>query len=184
MKPVRAHLGRLKRLAAVGVFGTVLAVAGSIATPSPAEAAVVTGQLKNAQTKRCLDANHAGNVYIRPCEVGNQHQTWEIVPTGKTSADGYGRFLISNKATGQCITMTSNNYPHGLLSTGKCTNVFWDNEPTTIDAVGSSFNSVSLRAQTAFTGGQPFCLGGNYEQAYAQVCNGSTSQKWARVTRG
>ncbi|MFJ3926235.1 hypothetical protein [Streptomyces sp. NPDC090022] len=62
--------------------------------------------------------------------------------------------------------------------------MFFDSQFTTIDRVGGTFNNMSLRGLHDGTRNQAFCLGGNQEQAYAQLCNGSASQKWARVTRG
>ncbi|MFI1398159.1 RICIN domain-containing protein [Streptomyces sp. NPDC020681] len=185
MKRARAQVGRLKRIAMVGAFGAVLAVGGGVAASSPAVAAEVTGQLKNQQTKRCLDANHQGNVYMRPCEVNNLHQTWTIFSADLTADDGYGRFRIKNRATNQCLIMWSDSYPHGHLATdARCGDAIWNNETALLDAVGTSFNNMAIRAKHPRTGNQPFCLGGTYERAYAQVCNGSTSQKWARTTRG
>ncbi|MFK0046015.1 RICIN domain-containing protein [Streptomyces sp. NPDC090741] len=174
------------RWAVAGVFGTVLALAGSVATPAPAEAATLSGHLKNAKTGRCLDSNFAGEVYTLPCQHGNDHQIWEIsddLPSEyRTAEDGHGRFRFRNRATGRCLwVVAAAGGSNGALGTASCVDMI-PQYTTFIDGVGNGFSNVYLRGQHALTGGRPFCVGGSYSQAYAQSCNYSNPyQRWSRV---
>ncbi|MEU2391489.1 hypothetical protein [Streptomyces sp. NPDC007369] len=100
-----------------------------------------------------------------------------------TSRDGFGQYKSRNQATGQCLTIRSVTYPHGLLSTKRCQGSgMWHDEPTTIDGIDTSWNSVHLRGLGPPTNDRQFCIGNTDDRAYAQVCDSTkNSQKWRRI---
>lgn len=55
---------------------------------------------------RCLDSNHPGEAYGRPCN-GGWHQRWDFNHLGKQRDSFYQRewdvYEITNKATGRCL---------------------------------------------------------------------------------
>lgn len=153
MKRVRAQLARIGRIAAVGAFGATVALVGSVASPTPAEAATLSGHLKNNKTKRCLDADFAGKVYIRQCQLGNNHQTWDISPDQipadyRKAPDGRSRYEIRNRATGQCLWIAASG-DKGVLGTFDCRTARFESK--LIDAAGDTFNKVNLRGWHSFT---------------------------------
>ncbi|MFJ3924006.1 RICIN domain-containing protein [Streptomyces sp. NPDC090022] len=182
----RRRPGRIGRLVAVGVFGTVLALAGTVATPAPAEAATRSGLLRNAETGRCLDSDHAGSVYIRACQRGNDFQTWDISSDGidpayKKSLDGqHFRFQFRNRATGKCLSMWKGaGDARPGLAAGNC----WEQpESSYLDGRGPGFNSLHIRAWYRLSHFHQVCVNGYTHAANAAICDyNSDRQRWSLI---
>ncbi|MFI1398221.1 RICIN domain-containing protein [Streptomyces sp. NPDC020681] len=183
MKHVRPR--KFGRIAATAAVAAAVGIGISVTAPESAQAATVSGLIKNHATKRCLDSDTAGKVYIRGCQKGNPHQTWEIssdpVPShARTAPDGRSRFQIRNRATQMCLYIAASGGVKGILGTYDCASA----RPETIwiDGAGTSFNSVHWRGWHGFTGDRPFCVTSYTHAATVERCNYSAAkQRWSRV---
>jgi hypothetical protein len=61
-------------------------------------------QIVSAANQWCLDSNEAGDVYVKPCEAGNAHQTWAVHTYQANEAEpSKGVFVYVNYATDRAL---------------------------------------------------------------------------------
>ncbi|MFJ6636517.1 RICIN domain-containing protein [Streptomyces sp. NPDC091376] len=154
-------------LTAVGLL-----VGALVVQSSPAAAANPVAHIHNAQTGLCIDANHAGAVYMSSCDGGNQHQRWERVQLGKSS-DGYHVNLFRNVATRDCLQLETTRQDVWA------TPCFASNGQPFNDgkwrAEGTSYN----RFEATWAHGFSTCLDSNSTgDIYIKQCNEGNYQKW------
>ncbi|MFD5509963.1 hypothetical protein ACFWIB_19580 [Streptomyces sp. NPDC127051] len=176
---VTQRLRRLGRWTAGGVFAAAVTLA--VTPVSSAQAADLGGFLKNHKTGKCLAANGAGNLYVWPCQAGNLEEVWLISPRDnngnpyKTASDGYGRYRLINRASGQCLVMAWGTNNQGFAKTGSCTE---RPETAVIDGVGDGWDAVQLRGWHNFTSNKQICVAAN-TSVYPQECNDKNGyQRW------
>ena len=142
----------------------------------PAQADIGT-RWQNWANGYCLDSNHAGDVYTKPCQEGNNFQTWDV---SHFYADSW---IVKNRATGRCLTAW---WPNDkiVVRTGACDN------PTPQWEIPGDWKNTHLMTGLNFK----FCLdsaGHNDPQypaegapgggGYTANCNYGTYQTWRSI---
>ncbi|GAA0572363.1 hypothetical protein GCM10010172_66140 [Paractinoplanes ferrugineus] len=171
-----------RRLVTRVVALCAMVAGGLLVAGSPAFAYTLVGRFQNHVSGLCLDSGFPasgsafGPVYTRPCQSGNNYQTWEVYgPKGK-SRFGYELTQIRNRATGLCLSMDEYGGPR--LYTAGCSN---GRPPSTdvLEGVGQNWQTVSLRQE--YYEGRLVCLdshGSASQDAYARSCNDGSYQDW------
>jgi hypothetical protein len=77
----------------LAAMGMACALVGTLSTPASADA---TTRNVNVATGRCLDSNHAGDVYTLGCNGGN-YQLWRVEYHGTSAGE------LRDVATGRCL---------------------------------------------------------------------------------
>ncbi|MEV8379176.1 hypothetical protein AB0P21_40950 [Kribbella sp. NPDC056861] len=173
---------RLARICLAFALGIV-----SIGLFAPAAQAYdMTRHIQNYATGECLDSNVNGDVYMLPCQDGNDWQTW-FVHGSLGSEGGYDTVTIQNKKTGRYLSISSYLFcsvAGACWPLPKVSTVNGTGDPTTrITGAGVGWWKVTLRVLRPNS--PYYCLEATADTAVNRFgtpnCTYSSNQTWRLI---